>query len=183
MSGSSAIEWTDATPVIDRDGRRIRLYCRLRTDRPGQQMRRRMAAFGLRWCRRCGAWRADVVGKNGLCVAHAREEYRTFYAANRERVCASKVARKRGIAPVPAIGAQCLTERFAGLCAYCGEGPATTWDHIVPVSQGGLTEPGNVVPACVSCNSSKRDRDVVEWARERGLDLGGVGDVTALVAA
>lgn len=60
---------------------------------------------------------------------------------------------------------------------------STTWDHIVPIIAGGLTVPGNIVPACGSCNSSKRDSEVVEWARKRGFILDLVGDVTTLVAA
>jgi 5-methylcytosine-specific restriction endonuclease McrA len=59
-------------------------------------------------------------------------------------------------------------EDFDGRCAYCGS-PATTWDHIVPVSKGGSTTPSNVVPACASCNSSKNDRDVAEWMTDKGL--------------
>uniref|UniRef100_A0A6M3LD53 Putative homing endonuclease n=1 Tax=viral metagenome TaxID=1070528 RepID=A0A6M3LD53_9ZZZZ len=60
-------------------------------------------------------------------------------------------------------------EDFGGKCAYCGQ-PATGWDHIVPVAHGGQTTPGNVVPACSSCNSSKKTRDVLEWLDSRGLE-------------
>ncbi len=47
-------------------------------------------------------------------------------------------------------------------CAYC-DAPATTIDHVVPISRGGLDAYGNVVPACRPCNSSKRDRLLSEW--------------------
>lgn len=41
-------------------------------------------------------------------------------------------------------------------CAYCGDkSKVLTQDHIVPVSKGGLTEIGNIVPACRICNSRK----------------------------
>lgn len=40
---------------------------------------------------------------------------------------------------------------------------ATTWDHVPPVVAGGTTTPGNVVPACAPCNSSKRAAEVIEW--------------------
>ncbi len=81
-----------------------------------------------------------------------------------------KQARRRGIAPLSLDQAQALLEKFDGRCAYCPR-PAATWDHVEPVAKGGLTRLGNVVPACVSCNSSKRARDVEEWAAARRIDL------------
>src|SRR5215813_11389813 len=46
-----------------------------------------------------------------------------------------------------------------GLCAYC-QGTfapdALTMDHIVPISRGGRSTKGNVVPCCVACNATKK---------------------------
>ena len=42
-------------------------------------------------------------------------------------------------------------------CAYC-EGDADTFDHVVPVSQGGKSEWLNGVAACFKCNQKKRNR-------------------------
>lgn len=68
MADNSHIEWTDATSIIDRGGRRVRLYHRSATHRPGQQLRRLMFAEGKKWCRDCRQWLpCDQVGKNGLC--------------------------------------------------------------------------------------------------------------------
>ncbi len=45
-------------------------------------------------------------------------------------------------------------------CAYCGrKGKLLTQDHIIAVSKGGVTEIGNIVPACKSCNSSKGSKE------------------------
>lgn len=44
-------------------------------------------------------------------------------------------------------------------CYYCGQ-EATTIDHVVPVSKGGITSEDNCVPSCYRCNSGKRDRIV-----------------------
>jgi hypothetical protein len=38
-----------------------------------------------------------------------------------------------------------------------------TVDHVVARSSGGEDVPGNVVPCCPPCNSSKRDRPLREW--------------------
>lgn len=49
-----------------------------------------------------------------------------------------------------------------GLCNYCHD-EATALDHFYPISKGGPDDEDNLVPACKSCNSSKRDRDPVTW--------------------
>ena len=46
-----------------------------------------------------------------------------------------------------------------GECHYCKKRftpGALTMDHIVPVSRGGTSTRGNVVPACKACNNAKR---------------------------
>lgn len=45
-----------------------------------------------------------------------------------------------------------------GICYYCQNKflfKELTLDHIVPLARGGTTTPGNVVPACLSCNKKK----------------------------
>ena len=55
-----------------------------------------------------------------------------------------------------------LHEWFAALtyfnrsCAYCGR-PYEVMEHYVPIQCGGGTTVTNIVPACLSCNSRKRD--------------------------
>jgi 5-methylcytosine-specific restriction endonuclease McrA len=46
--------------------------------------------------------------------------------------------------------------RDGGRCQYCG-GPAESIDHVVPRSRGGQHVWENVVAACRSCNTRKRD--------------------------
>lgn len=53
-------------------------------------------------------------------------------------------------------------------CFYCSD-PATSVDHIVPVSRGGTDAPGNLVPACSSCNCSKNNTDPIKWIAGRVL--------------
>ena len=51
-----------------------------------------------------------------------------------------------------------ILARDGHTCQYC-MAPATTVDHVNPVSKGGeLLNPENLVAACVSCNSKKQDK-------------------------
>lgn len=49
-------------------------------------------------------------------------------------------------------------------CAYCGA-PATTADHVVPITLGGSHELDNLVPACSHCNTSKLNRSAPKQRR------------------
>lgn len=56
-------------------------------------------------------------------------------------------------------------------CIYCGATENLTFDHLIPVSEGGPDIISNQVPACQSCNSSKGSRDVIEWYQERDTSI------------
>ena len=46
-----------------------------------------------------------------------------------------------------------------GICHYCGQTfkpSELTMDHVVPVSRGGKSTKGNIVPCCKECNSKKK---------------------------
>jgi len=71
--------------------------------------------------------------------------------------------------------ASLLLARDAHACVYCGRGVEDdvqlTIDHVVPsswfergVAVGDRDAPGNLVCACVNCNSSKRDMDLDLYA-------------------
>ena len=53
-----------------------------------------------------------------------------------------------------------------GTCYYCGRKFAPkelTMDHIVPLSRGGRSTKGNVVPCCKECNARKKMKLPMEW--------------------
>ena len=52
--------------------------------------------------------------------------------------------------------------RDGGRCVYC-PAPATTLDHLTPRSKGGLDIESNLVAACLSCNSARKDTDHEVW--------------------
>lgn len=63
-----------------------------------------------------------------------------------------------------------LVEAWGG-CAYCRvTGVALQRDCVLAISRGGRYTIGNVVPACRSCNASKRNAEVTSWMRRKRLD-------------
>ncbi len=53
-----------------------------------------------------------------------------------------------------------------GICHYCGVSvppDQLTMDHIVPITRGGKSTRGNVVPACKECNNKKKYLLPMEW--------------------
>lgn len=64
---------------------------------------------------------------------------------------------------------------FGHRCAYCetdlttGRKALRQIDHFLPISQGGRDVLGNIIPACISCNASKCDRDPITWFRSKGF--------------
>lgn len=137
-----------------------------KTNNVGVRERRLMNRKGLSWCRKCHQWlKSELVSKNGLCKPHEAEDARIRYATNetyrRERQQHAH-SRRRKCEPIkPKVQLEVLAE-FDERCAYC-HSPATTFDHIIPISKHGNSEKRNVVPSCVSCNSSKKNKDVLEW--------------------
>lgn len=53
-----------------------------------------------------------------------------------------------------------------GVCHYCGGTKRLTLDHVIPMSQGGINRPENIVLACNACNASKHTTDRPgRWSR------------------
>jgi 5-methylcytosine-specific restriction endonuclease McrA len=54
-----------------------------------------------------------------------------------------------------------------GPCFYCGSTKNITVDHVIAIARGGVDGIGNLVPACKSCNSQKRQLTIMEWKLKR----------------
>ena len=53
-----------------------------------------------------------------------------------------------------------------GVCYYCNQNVGRselTMDHLVPLSRGGKSKKGNLVPACKECNNKKKYLLPMEW--------------------
>lgn len=56
-----------------------------------------------------------------------------------------------------------LAKLNRGPCFYCGAKENITVDHVVAIARGGVDGIGNLVSACKSCNSKKRQLTIMEW--------------------
>lgn len=52
-------------------------------------------------------------------------------------------------------------------CFYCLTAVPGRWDHVIPVTKGGATVKGNLVPVCGPCDDSKGDQSFVEWMEKK----------------
>lgn len=60
-------------------------------------------------------------------------------------------------------------------CHWCGKKEEKDFplhrDHYISLAKGGSNAASNIVPACIPCNSKKRHRDPLEFARSMGMLL------------
>ena len=113
---------------------------------------------------------------------HDRQYRKQYYVTNKERITERdkqwkknhpelrriadqrREARKRQLpATLTREQWQVIMDCFNNKCAYCGKKKPLEQDHFIPLSKGGGYTHNNIIPACGSCNASKRDRDFKEW--------------------
>lgn len=52
-------------------------------------------------------------------------------------------------------------------CIYCGSPRHLSFDHLIPKSKGGPDNIHNQVLACKKCNTSKSNKDIFEWYKDK----------------
>ncbi len=97
--------------------------------------------------------RIDKLGRAYLAARpHMRQSISFANGSNRN-------ARRLGV-PGKLYGRDVI--KLDSSCHYC-DGPATTWDHVVPLARGGPNLIENIVRCCIACNRSKARRTPEEW--------------------
>jgi 5-methylcytosine-specific restriction endonuclease McrA len=56
-----------------------------------------------------------------------------------------------------------LSRLLSRPCVFCGSQTNITLDHVIPVARGGRHSVGNLMPLCLSCNTSKQDKTFMEF--------------------
>jgi 5-methylcytosine-specific restriction endonuclease McrA len=95
------------------------------------------------------------------------ERFRSWQLNNPDKVRQLNQKRRSGKKTLPSTFTieewDIVKEHFNNCCAYCGKEKPLTQDHVYPLFKGGEYTKDNIVPACKSCNSSKRDKLFSEW--------------------
>jgi 5-methylcytosine-specific restriction endonuclease McrA len=119
--------------------------------------------------------RENTTAYNRTRYAERKEAYAAAYkryVASHPEAMAVKYARRRSafLSVNNTLTARDVADVFAEFnhaCAYClRTDRKLTVDHMEPVSKGGDNTRANIVPACLSCNSSKGDRSIF-WMLNR----------------
>lgn len=99
--------------------------------------------------------------ENSRLCKRAKYMFDEQYRIDELNRCHARRSSMQGHITVEQWHAACAAFDFK--CAYCGAEHKLTMDHVVAVSVGGITSASNIVPACQSCNSSKQNKDLIEW--------------------
>jgi 5-methylcytosine-specific restriction endonuclease McrA len=145
-------------------------------------------AIGEKWCTRCKNWHSrdiftkDSTRSDGLDAscrgykpktkktkeqireANNATQRRRYAGPSGPRIRAHIYARKRRMEAVLPEERELAMELTGGVCAYCGN-TATSIDHIIPVSRGGRSKRGNLLPCCDSCNSKKHTSTLDDFVK------------------
>ena len=95
-----------------------------------------------------------------------REYVREYKSKNKERhniYAENRRVQKKESAGFTFTQWKILLKLYNNSCAYCGAKENITIDHVVSLKNNGKHDISNIVPACGSCNSSKREKNVSDW--------------------
>jgi hypothetical protein len=117
-------------------------------------------------------------------IERCRENTRRWMLANpekcrenaRRRAAVKRASRHRALLPATRTAIDARFAIWGNHCAFCGvdakhprnaSHKRLTVEHVLALTKGGLDEASNIIPACLTCNSSKQTRPVEEWYRRQ----------------
>lgn len=110
--------------------------------------------------------------KNRDAIKEERSEYKKQYQQENKEKINNQTQRRRARKKqngVFAISSKELKKLYSSPCLYCGSTDKITVDHVIPIDKGGAHSIGNLVPACLSCNSSKGTKFITEWHKQKQI--------------
>lgn len=105
---------------------------------------------------------ADIIVENSL---YKRAIGYSYTEVTKERIIDSgQKKRHGGESELTDVEWEFAIKYFGGRCCYCGKSSdKLTKDHVKPLKDNGTLSRDNVIPCCQSCNSSKKDNEMVSW--------------------
>lgn len=155
---------------LEQERDRIRRYREGHREQMREAQRRHYAEYPEQERDRGRQWREANPDKNRKAERRWRQEHPEQKRTHRRNHRALKRAAE-GTHTASDIEVQ--HQRQHGKCYYCDckmiKSPhkpnSATVDHVVPLDRGGRNSPDNLVIACRSCNSSKKNKLPHEWNR------------------
>ncbi len=113
--------------------------------------------------------------QKALAADYSRQRYKTDWRTNYIQKEKNQRKRKRNryniyVEKKSPEQAKARLLAFDNCCAYCGTSLtmlSVEFDHVIPSSNGGPDIWANIIPACHSCNQSKRAQDMTKWYKQQ----------------
>jgi hypothetical protein len=66
---------------------------------------------------------------------------------------------------------QAILAAFDHKCCYCDRSGPMTIEHLTALSRGGRNAAGNIAPACLKCNLTKKHKTAEQFAPDKAADI------------
>jgi 5-methylcytosine-specific restriction endonuclease McrA len=160
-----------------RGKRRHAIYCDRDCKGAASELRREAdgrakARYAARYQRTAEQCKLQAIENYHKNIERERERSRQWRANNPEARALQHLRRKarlaccdhRRVTPGEWLA---VVRHYGDCCAYCGARGKVVRDHVIPIVRGGRHAIGNLLPACVTCNSSKSGLLLIEWRRRK----------------